>query len=770
MKKIILLLFTAVLSFNTNAQIGDVADFTHGDGTTSNAPILTRNDGATNFIRTSLDFSIEFWVKVATDDEGWLVAIQGSKSFVDSFRIDSKGTGGTLQVVAHFNNAAHTIISKTKIADNTWHHIAVVGDTGDSPGYSTDVTLYIDGVREGGTTYSRPGGATWDTSLAGAGTGGHSGGTMELFNIGNRYNAGSNGNKNNPNQFSGSLDELRTWTKALTHAEIIANMHTTLVGTETDLSTYLKFDNGALLTATTGSNFTQLSTPAAAANTGVTTNANSLNVWKGVNNTWADASNWNDGIPDASSNVKIPFFTTGGSFYPTAAGAVTVNSIELADGSTLRAQSTFAGTATYNRNLASTNWYTVASPVSGETYENMLSNHSFATGTVDSNHFGIAPYDNSQAAAADRFDYKVTASTGTIFNGQGLIVKLATAESDLSFTGTLNTENILRGITNGAGNDYNLIGNPYTTFINSATFMTTNTALLENQEIWVWNQSTNSYDNYVFGDTFKLAPAQGFFVECKDLSAGDVTFEESSQSHESTNTFQKQTSKTEIKLVLTEGENIRTARIGFRENTTKGLDNGFDGKLFNGLGQSKLAIFSHLLENNKGVDYQVQSLPNNDYESFIIPIGLYATSGKNITISADVLNFPDGINIYLEDKVKNSFTKINETAYKTNLESDLNGTGRFYLHTKSTVLSTNSISLENSINIYKTNSSTLRIVGLPQGKSDVKIYNILGKQVLKTSFTSNGFKNIAIPKLSSGVYVIHLETETGTINKKIILE
>ncbi|MBG7611431.1 T9SS type A sorting domain-containing protein, partial [Polaribacter sp. BAL334] len=96
--------------------------------------------------------------------------------------------------------------------------------------------------------------------------------------------------------------------------------------------------------------------------------------------------------------------------------------------------------------------------------------------------------------------------------------------------------------------------------------------------------------------------------------------------------------------------------------------------------------------------------------------------------------------------------------------------GRFYLHTKASgVLSTTDVALDN-ISIYSPAKSSLRIVGLSQGRASVKIYNILGKQVLNTSFVSNGVQDIALPKLTTGIYIVQLENENGTLNKKIILE
>lgn len=84
-------------------------------------------------------------------------------------------------------------------------------------------------------------------------------------------------------------------------------------------------------------------------------------------------------------------------------------------------------------------------------------------------------------------------------------------------------------------------------------------------------------------------------------------------------------------------------------------------------------------------------------------------------------------------------------------------------------LSLESLVLDNVSIIYITGNSTLSISGLIQGKSEVKLFNMLGKQVLSSSFTLNGTKDISLPSLSSGIYIVRLETELGTKSKKIIL-
>jgi uncharacterized membrane protein len=79
-------------------------------------------------------------------------------------------------------------------------------------------------------------------------------------------------------------------------------------------------------------------------------------------------------------------------------------------------------------------------------------------------------------------------------------------------------------------------------------------------------------------------------------------------------------------------------------------------------------------------------------------------------------------------------------------------------------------SLTNCISIYKTDQSTLRIVGIPNGIANLALYDILGKKLVTTSFEANGMNDISLPTIKTGVYLVRVQTEKGKINKKIVLE
>ncbi|WP_189663326.1 MULTISPECIES: T9SS type A sorting domain-containing protein [unclassified Polaribacter] len=241
--------------------------------------------------------------------------------------------------------------------------------------------------------------------------------------------------------------------------------------------------------------------------------------------------------------------------------------------------------------------------------------------------------------------------------------------------------------------------------------------------------------------------------------------------HETSGTTFYKNFNTSISLNLSNGSSNKTTKINYLNSKTAGLDPGFDIGMFNGVA-SDIRVYTQLIQEDQGIAFARQALPNTDLETMVIPVGVKAAANKEITFSANANNLPTDLKVFLEDKLTNTFTRLDETnsSLKITLSEALNGIGRFYLHTKtSSVLSTDNVVLTN-ISMYKINASTLRITGLSQGKTSVKLFNMLGKQVLNTSFTSNGMQDITLPTLATGVYIVQLETAQGNLNKKITLE
>jgi hypothetical protein len=86
------------------------------------------------------------------------------------------------------------------------------------------------------------------------------------------------------------------------------------------------------------------------------------------------------------------------------------------------------------------------------------------------------------------------------------------------------------------------------------------------------------------------------------------------------------------------------------------------------------------------------------------------------------------------------------------------------------VLSADDFATNNNISIYTSSKDNLRIVGVQNGTATVQLYNILGKEMLKTSFEGNGVNDINLNTIPMGIYIVKLATENGVLNRKIIIQ
>ena len=537
--------------------------------------------------------------------------------------------------------------------------------------------------------------------------------------------------------------------------------------------------------------------------------ASTTTTWNGTTSAWETASNWDNGLPTATTDVVIPnigsdpiissgttaltnnltinsstsltinaenSLTVSGDL--TNQGTLTVISDATGSGSLIASGFGF-GEFTYNRYVVGAEWHLISSPTKEQDIYTFIDTDDATNDvtTSGSNNYGISPYDNNAAGSSTAWAYYSTTNltaTGTKFlPGKGYS-GLRDATGTFSFNGKMVTENLTSPISVGTHNSWNLIGNPYPSFLLVSDFITTNSALLDGsfQALYVWDNSLNSgtggYD--AITGTHYIHPGQGFFVHSA-TGGGNVSFTTSMLSHQTGSGFLRNTGNTfSIKLYINNGNKERFTRINYEDNSSKGLDPGLDLGQFGGVSNS-FNIFTKLIENDQGVNFMRQSLPNSDFENSIIPIGIKGKSGEEIIFDAEISNLPTNIKVFLEDRDSNTFTRLDEdnSEYKITLTQDVNGIGRFYLHTSANVLSISDATLEN-VSIYKTDNSNIRIVGLQNNNLTVKIFNILGKQVLQKTLQSNGVSDISIPNLASGVYLIQLQTEKGKLNKKIILE
>ena len=75
------------------------------------------------------------------------------------------------------------------------------------------------------------------------------------------------------------------------------------------------------------------------------------------------------------------------------------------------------------------------------------------------------------------------------------------------------------------------------------------------------------------------------------------------------------------------------------------------------------------------------------------------------------------------------------------------------------------------IQIYNTDSNSLKIVGLPDGMIQVKMYSLLGKKLLDETLESKeNLAEIGLDSYAKGMYIVSLKSDQRVMSKKIILQ
>jgi hypothetical protein len=86
----------------------------------------------------------------------------------------------------------------------------------------------------------------------------------------------------------------------------------------------------------------------------------------------------------------------------------------------------------------------------------------------------------------------------------------------------------------------------------------------------------------------------------------------------------------------------------------------------------------------------------------------------------------------------------------------------------------NEDSSTNLLNVFKLpNNNFITVEGLAtqSNQTNLKLYNILGKEVLSNTLTNNtNTQTISTEGLSAGIYVIKLESGNNIITKKLIIK
>ena len=173
------------------------------------------------------------------------------------------------------------------------------------------------------------------------------------------------------------------------------------------------------------------------------------------------------------------------------------------------------------------------------------------------------------------------------------------------------------------------------------------------------------------------------------------------------------------------------------------------------------------------VNLAIQTLAYSEMWDKVIPLGINALGGEEMTISISHRTTPADLNIYLEDTEEGTMTNLLDGDYVLTPTSDLEGVGRFFIHMTADTMSNGEVSTS-MLNAYKEiDASYITIEGLATQSNETKVslYNILGREVLSTTLNNNmGTQTISTVGLSAGIYVIELESGSDRLTKKLLIQ
>ncbi|WP_422107341.1 T9SS type A sorting domain-containing protein [Winogradskyella sp.] len=469
-------------------------------------------------------------------------------------------------------------------------------------------------------------------------------------------------------------------------------------------------------------------------------------------------------------------------------GDITLQSASTSFSSYIPDSYTGSGNVIYNRFVnSSTNGNDlIASPLPGESWADFLLSSTNAADLLNdgmaTTTYAFAPFDKS---VSDYVNFTSATST-TLDAGRGYRVA-TNAGTTLTFTGSPLSGTVSFNIedTGASFADWNLIGNPYPSYVNMQSFLehevaagVSNISLLESASgIYGYDGDASNGWNVITlaNDDGKLfAPGQGFFVaaDAADVLAHDVEFTAAMRSSGTSDDFivgRTNNTLTFADIHISTANSTYNTEVYFDANASLGLDPGYDATIFGGSAPS-FAIYSHLVQDNTGIPMALQAVGLTDLSDVTIPLGVNANVGEELTFSMTLFSLPPNIEVYLDDNDAGISTLLNSGNYVLTPASNLTGVGRFFLRFTDSALSTAEHNFD-AIDIYTDqNSKTINISGYLANTTQANVYDLQGRLVrTKTLDMNANLQRIDMSSFTTGIYIIELSDDGQSRVEKVIL-
>ncbi len=441
-----------------------------------------------------------------------------------------------------------------------------------------------------------------------------------------------------------------------------------------------------------------------------------------------------------------------------------------------------------------------SSPVAGQ---NILG---FSPQTL-ANRFYEYKYANNGTSWIEGY-WAVDAANSSFETGKGYLVRMPNTVQDTpgyetgasyAFTGTFTgtphngSVNIQLSMDN---NRFTAVGNPYPSPVSVSDFFTANLSKLATDTgIYLWRKrnssSSSSYatltraglvvnpsgnagsDQQIFysgiENNWMIAPGQGFIVKTatRAVTAPVLTFTNSMRRNAqgSNQGFFRQgesnASKVWLNVTGVQGDAAQTA-IAYLDNTTNGIDYGYDGKLLTDA--ATVSLYSVVVDTKLAI----QARPAFNIAD-VVNLGFSAPNAGQYTISIDHTEgvFATGQKVYLKDNAEGIIRSLDARNYTFTTEAGTFDT-RFELMYQTNALGTDIVDTDaNNVVVYK-NGNTLFVDGGYVLLISVTLYDMQGREVYRLNDVDNTKAEINNLAVQQQVLAVVIDTEKGRVTRKII--
>ena len=370
----------------------------------------------------------------------------------------------------------------------------------------------------------------------------------------------------------------------------------------------------------------------------------------------------------------------------------------------------------------------------------------------------------------NNWDPHITSTTVPLTVGKGYVVwsdPATTGNATINLSGTLNDGNQSPSITySGASYGYNLIGNPYPSYIDWDAGGWTKTNM--DNTFWIWNQTAGNYGDYngsvgTNDVTNIIPPTQGFFIHATS-ALPVISLTNNVRIHDNSQQFLKNSGKGLANLIRF---NVKGNRywdetvINFRPDASN-TSNPYDAEKWYSFVQTAPSLYTV----KNGEYLSINSLKQIT-ENLTVPIGFIPGNGSDYTLKAEfVESFDPSTILILEDKKVHKKIDLRQQNIYQFTSASGDDHDRFALHfglaTSVQEQETIPVSIYSSGNVLYLNSPDYL------NNAQLSVFNTLGQEVLSRTISGSNQIEINLP-FKTAYYLVRLVMDKKVITQKVFV-